>query len=229
MRRVMAERRLLYYITDRSQLRGNDAEKRAALLTKAGEAAKARVDYIQLRERDLTTRWLEELARDLVQAVHENSAVGDVGRLTRVLINSRTDVALAVGADGVHLRSEDISPRDVRKIVAAAEGAGREFIVAASCHSKEDAVRAAGEGADFVVFAPVFGKQGIAGAPPAGLSALGNACECGVPVLALGGVTLENAASCFAAGASGVAGIRLFQESRVEDVVGSVAAKFKGK
>src|ERR1039458_9381674 len=93
----MADRCLLYYITDRSQFRCDECARRRDLLGKIAEAARAGVDYIQLREKDLRTRELEMLAREVVAIVRENSS------LTRLLINSRTDVALAAGADGVHL------------------------------------------------------------------------------------------------------------------------------
>jgi thiamine-phosphate pyrophosphorylase len=91
--------------------------------------------------------------------------------------------------------------------------------IAVSCHSVTDVLRAKSKGADFVVFAPVFEKRDAPATQPKGLSALREACAVKIPVLALGGVTLENAASCLAEGASGIAGIRLFQENKIEDVV----------
>src|SRR5208282_6084090 len=107
----MADRCLLYYITDRSQFRGDECARRRDLLGKVAEAARACVDYIQLREKDLSTRELELLAREVVAIVRENSS------LTRLLINSRTDVALAAAADGVHLRADDVVPREARAVV----------------------------------------------------------------------------------------------------------------
>ena len=92
-------------------------------------------------------------------------------------------------------------------------------VIAVSCRTSSDVLRAESEGADFVVFAPIFEKKDAPSAPPRGLSALRAACAAKIPVLALGGVTLENAASCLAAGAAGIAGIRLFQENKIEDVV----------
>jgi len=215
----MAHHCLLYYITDRSQFRGDERARRRALPEKIVEAALAGVDYIQLREKDLSARELESLAREAVAAVRENSS------LTRLLINHRTDVALAAGADGVHLRAEDVAPHEVRsalEISAHLPLATDHFLVATSGHAPADVFRAASEKADFAVFAPVFGKTGIAGAQPAGLAALREACGAKIPVLALGGVTIENAASCLDAGAAGVAGIRLFQENKIEDVVRSL-------
>lgn len=208
----MADRCLLYYITDRSQFRGNERVRRRDLLAKVAEAVRAGVDYIQLREKDLSTRELEMLALEVVAMVRENSS------LTRLLINSRTDVALAAGADGVHLRADDVGPREARQ-AAHRPLTTDHFLVAASCHSKEDVIRADSEGADFAVFGPVFGKNNAPGRQPTGLAALHEACRAKIPVLALGGVTMENAASCLEAGAAGVAGIRLFQENKIEDVV----------
>jgi thiamine-phosphate pyrophosphorylase len=220
----MSDRRLLYYITDRSQFCGDERARRLSLLAKVAEAARAGVEFIQLREKDLSIRELETLARQMVELVRENSTS------TRLLINSRTDVALAAGADGVHLRVDDVAPQEVRRMV---EICGHRpmttdhFLVAASCHSLEEVTRAESEAVDFAVFAPVFGKMfekmfGKSNAPgvqPAGIDALREACRAKIPVLALGGVTVENAAACLKAGAAGVAGIRLFQENKIEDVV----------
>ncbi|MCI0403077.1 MAG: thiamine phosphate synthase [Acidobacteria bacterium] len=211
---------LLYYITDRTQLAANEAERRAKLLARIVEAARCGVDYIQLRERDLSVRDLESLAREAVRAVQDTSS------RTRLLINSRTDVALAVGADGVHLRSDDVSASDTRTLLA---GAGqRPMLVAVSCHTITEVVRADAGGADFAVFGPVFEKPAgdvHAAHPAVGLAGLREVCERTaltmkrMPVLALGGVTVENAAHCVKAGAAGVAGSRLFQESDAAEVV----------
>ncbi len=225
----MANRCLLYYITDRSQFRGDECARRRALLAKVGEAARAGVDYIQLREKDLGARELEMLARDALSAVRNSTPLRTENRelRTRLLINSRTDVALAAGADGVHLRADDLSPHEVRQMLEASAHrppATDHFLVAASCHSNEDVIRAESEAADFAVFAPVFGKRGTVGTPPAGLAALREACRANIPVLALGGVTMENAASCLDAGAAGIAAIRLFQENEVEAVVRALRA-----
>jgi thiamine-phosphate pyrophosphorylase len=225
----MGRRCLLYYITNRSQLSGDGPARRRALLAKVAEAAHAGVDYIQLREKDLGGRELEMLARDALSAVRNSVSLRTENRerRTRLLINSRADVALAAGADGVHLRSEDISPEEVRHVWAlcgARPPAREKPSIAVSCHGLDDVDRAQKSGVDFAVFAPVFGKSNAPGAPPAGLAALQKACRAQIPVLALGGVTLENAASCLLAGAAGVAGIRLFQENNIEDVVRALRA-----
>jgi len=217
----MSDRCLLYYITDRSQFRGDEADRRHALSGKIIDAARAGVDYVQLREKDLSAKELEMLAREALAGVRENSAS------TQLLLNSRADVALAVGADGVHLRSDDLSAREVRSVVqlsAAVSRSTARFLVVASCHTNEEVIGAESEGADLAVFAPVFGKRGAFGMPPAGLAALRLACGSQLPVIALGGVTIGNAASCLDAGAAGIAGIRLFQENEIEDVVRALRA-----
>src|SRR6266853_3417723 len=176
----MADRCLLYYITDRSQFRGDELTRRRALLAKIAEAARAGVDYIQLREKDLSTRELETLAREVAELVRENSPS------TRLLINSRTDVALAAGAGGVHLRADDVAPHEVRQVLEVSAHrplATDHFLVAASCHTAADVFLAESEAADFAVFAPVFGKIGAAGTSSAGLAALREACRAKIPVL----------------------------------------------
>ena len=141
----MAERCLLYYITGRSEFRGDESARRRALLAKIAEAARAGVDYIQLREKDLSTRELETLAREAVTFVRENQPDPGHGLpATRLLINSRTDVALAVGADGVHLRADDVAPHDVRQMLevfAHRPPATDHFLVAASCHTGRSSKR----------------------------------------------------------------------------------------
>jgi thiamine-phosphate pyrophosphorylase len=220
----MANRCLLYYITERTQFRGDEAQRQRALLSKIADAARAGVDYIQLREKDLSGRQLETLTREAVALVREFS-----GR-TRLLVNSRVDVALAAGADGVHLREEDVAPDDVRRVLGAAANSGRpaqipdHFLIGVSRHCVTDVKRAESEGVDFAVFAPVFGKSSAPGTNPAGLVALEEACQAKIPVIALGGITMKNAAACLSAGAAGVAGIRLFQENKIDDVVRALGA-----
>ena len=111
----MPPRCFLYYITNRTYFPGDEPTRRRRLLQKIQEAARAGVDYIQLREKDLPTRDLESLAREAVKIMAELRTENRELR-TALLINSRTDVALAIGADGVHLRSDDISPQEVRTV-----------------------------------------------------------------------------------------------------------------
>ena len=226
--------RLLYYITDRKAFAGDESLQRRLLLEKIAEAARCGIDYIQLRERDLPGRELESLAREAVRAIREAEHPRNVRQelQTRLLVNSRTDVALVTRADGVHLRSDDISPADVRRIwqvSASAPSTSSEQsavhekldelpIIGVSCHTLEEVRQAAEQRAEFAVFAPVFEKKDSP-ARPAGLAALKEACCAAIPVFALGGVTLQNAQSCFDAGAAGVAGIRLFQENEIASIV----------
>ena len=219
---------LLYYITDRAQFPGSEAQRRRRLLEKIAEAARCAVDFIQLREKDLSARELEALARQAVQIIRENVPLRIENRqlTTGLLINSRIDAALAVGAAGVHLRSDDISPSEARKIwqECGAGAPAREISpaippVAVSCHSSNEVAIAAKENADLAVFAPVFEKRASPGATAAGLEALRQACRHKIPVFALGGITLQNASACLDAGAAGIAAIRLFQENEIAEVV----------
>jgi thiamine-phosphate pyrophosphorylase len=227
---------LLCYITDRTQFPGTEAQRRKRLLAKITEAALCGVDYIQLREKDLPARDLEALARDAARATR--NLKGEA----RLLINSRTDIALATGAGGVHLRSDDIPASDARVIASVvlsrnAKRETRDWLIGVSCHTLAEVQLAESHGADFAVFGPVFGKT--AGDPATGLQTLRQICARGVPadrkteavtfgrmpVLALGGVNLENATACIAAGAAGIAGIRLFQENNIAKVVESLRGK----
>jgi thiamine-phosphate pyrophosphorylase len=217
---------ILYYITDRKAFPGDEANRRVRLLDNIAEAASEGVNYIQLREKDLSPRDLESLARQAMQVIGEETKLAtDYWPLTTaLLINSRTDVALAAAADGVHLPANDISPQEVRIAWNRSCGAGapdreispRNPLIAVSCHSSLEVFQAAANHATFAVFAPVFEKKD---AQPAGLEALSQACRAGIPVLALGGVTVQNAQSCLQAGAAGIAAIRLFQENDIATIV----------
>ena len=209
----------LYYITDRSQFPGNEAARRQLLLQRISEAARAGVDYIQLREKDMPARELEELAQQAIRILEdERLRTANRDMRTALLINSRTDVALAVGAQGVHLRSDDISPADVRRMRSAGSHAPVRLTISQSCHHPNDVQQAAREGANLALFAPVFEKKDDPSAKPAGLEALRRACQYNLPVLALGGISLANAAACLEAGAAGIAAIRLFQENDIAEV-----------
>lgn len=205
---------LLCYITDRTRFPGDENARQHALLEKIAEASRAGVDLIQMREKDLSSRKLEALADTTIRVVRENSGKP----ATRLLINSRSDIALACGADGVHLRSQDISPLDVRRIWIDA-GNSLRALVSVSCHTVAEVASAASAGADFAVFAPVFEKKDSPATKAAGLDHLREACRQNIPVLALGGITLENAAACIDSGAAGIAAIWLFQENDVAEVV----------
>jgi thiamine-phosphate pyrophosphorylase len=216
---------LLYYITDRTQLGDTEESRCRQLLERISKAAAAGVDHIQLRERDLSARTLEQLAREISDVVRSANSK------TKLLINSRIDVALAIGADGVHLRASDISASEARAIWAKSAH-NPECVIGVSCHSIAEVLGAESHGADFAVFGPVFGKAQC-DAVGLGMSAISSVTRRGgpvdkkveagqtlrMPVLALGGVTVQNAADCVRAGAAGVAGIRLFQEGDLAETV----------
>jgi thiamine-phosphate pyrophosphorylase len=177
------------------------------LVDQARSWARGGVQLIQIREKDLTPADLLELSTAAVAAVREHSSA------TRVLVNGPAALAHAAGADGVHLRSH--ASHD------AIQAARHTFhpqapIISVACHTSADVVRIRNFAADFIVFAPVFGKRlpGGESLPGAGLALLAEACTAAghVPVLALGGVTADNASGCIAAGAAGIAAIRLFQQ-----------------
>ena len=213
---------LLYYITDRRGFAGTDAEQRTALLRRIAQAAGAGVDYIQLREKDLSSRDLERLAREAIGAVRDNSSN------TKLLINGRADVALACGTDGVHLPSGELPASEIRALWMKC--CHLEPVIGVSAHSLADVRGAATQGANFAVLAPIFEKvqtdvKGI------GLEVLreaagkpGDATEARLAVLALGGVNLTNARACLEAGAAGLAGIRLFQSGDLLETVRQLRA-----
>jgi len=156
--------------------------------------ARAGVDYIQLREKDLDGRELIALAKAALVRLG--------GTTAKLLINERADVALASGAHGVHLRSRAILPAEWRRVMPGG------FLIGVSCHTLDDLQQA--EGADFAFYSPVFDSPGKG--PALGLDALGEAARStSIPVLALGGITWDNAVQCVRAGAAGIAAIRLFQ------------------
>lgn len=191
MARLPSQRPLLCYITDRKAVPGESLEPLLASGITAG------LDLIQIRERELTVRALLALVAAAVARAR--------GTPTRLLVNDRLDVALAAGA-GLHLPAHGLPVADVRR-------AYPELLLGASCHNLEELARAEAGGADFVVFGPVFETPSKkAYGPPLGVEKLAEAARAAkVPVLALGGVTLANAAACLEAGAAGLAAISLFQ------------------
>jgi thiamine-phosphate pyrophosphorylase len=163
-------------------------------------AAAAGVNLVQVRERGLDDRHLLALTRAIVGAVEGTSA--------RVVVNDRVDIALAAGADGVHLRADSPPAMAVRAIVPGG------FLIGRSVHSEGEAVDAAGTGVDYLILGTIFPT---ASKPPAGatlglepLARAARAIE--VPILAIGGITADNVGKVAAAGAAGVAAIGLFAD-----------------
>ena len=156
----------------------------------------AGIGAVQIREKDLDDRDLFALTR-LARAALPPS--------TRLLVNGRLDVAIAAGADGVHLPADGVPARPLR------ERFGPEVILGRSTHTIEEVERAREDGVDYVTFGPVYATPGKGA--PVGIAALARAASLGVPVYALGGITLDRLGELSRAGAAGVAAIRLFQQA----------------
>ncbi len=187
---------LSYYITDRhTSLR--------PLLEQIQIAIEAGVDYVQIREKDLSSRELFELAVSARTLAQEFD--------TRILINDRLDIAQAAGLHGVHLGQQSIAPEVIRAKISI-----EDFLIGVSTHSLGEIERAHRQGASFLTFGPVFftPSKALYG-PPVGMEQLRAACRFSeVPVFALGGINRQNYPDCLKMGAAGIAGIRLFQGER---------------
>ncbi|MGB6200444.1 MAG: thiamine phosphate synthase [Candidatus Acidiferrales bacterium] len=200
-----SSRPILCYVTDRRGAPGATANSDSTSLLSAviERAIAAGVDWTQVREKDLDARPLENLVRTAVKI--------NAGR-ARIFVNDRLDIALASDTDGVHLGENSLPAAGV---AAWRAGAGRpNFTIGVSCHSPE-AVRAAEDaGADYIFFGPIFATPSKASFGPAqGVERLRAACRgARIPVLAIGGITESNAVECLAAGAAGIAAIRMFQD-----------------
>ena len=169
-------------------------------------AATAGMDWIQIREKDFQGRALSELTRFAVEDTRGSGA--------RILINDRLDVAVATGAHGVHLGGTSFP---VDAVVQWRRSAHRtDFLIGVSCHSLENAREAERKGAGYAFFGPIFATPSKAAfGPPQGIERLREVCAAvSIPVLAIGGIDLQNASECIAAGAAGVAAIRMFQDAR---------------
>jgi thiamine-phosphate pyrophosphorylase len=197
---------ILCYVTDRHAF-----GEAAALVAQIARASAAGVQWIQIREKDLSARELLALSRDAVRVAEEHGAAGS---RTRILINDRLDVAIAAGAAGVHLPESSLPVAAVNEWRRGA-AVPKDFLIGASCHLMETATAAQRDGADYVVFGPVFPTPSkLPFGEPQGLGRLREITTAlQIPVLAIGGITAENAAKCIQVGAAGVAAIRMFQEA----------------
>jgi thiamine-phosphate pyrophosphorylase len=199
----------LCYITDRG------AQSPQELLPRIAAAARAGVNLIQIREKDLAARELVELTRGALDVAR--------GTSTRIVVNDRLDVALALGAGGAHLGTASLPLREARRTAPV------EFLLGASCHSLQEALEAESQGADYILLGPIFPTPSkLRFGPPLGLEKLGEVTgRTKIPVLALGGITVERVRRCREAGAAGIAAIRLFQEAAaIEDLVRELRACF---
>ena len=162
-----------------------------------GRSASRRADWMQVRAKDMPARALTELVRGLT------------GRGPKIIVNTRVDVALAAGAQGVHLPARSVAPWRWRALT------GADFLIGVSCHTLFEVARAEEEGADYVFLSPIFETASKPGYGPAlGVEVLREACGLvRIPVLALGGVDERRAEICVAAGAAGFASISAFAAS----------------
>ncbi|HXH51765.1 MAG TPA: thiamine phosphate synthase [Terriglobia bacterium] len=184
----------LCYITDRHGLGPTPLTRHLQAVIKAG------VDLVQLREKDLASRELLSLATAAVDITR--------GSKTRIVVNDRLDIAIATHAHGVHLGGQSMPPEIVRRHV------DKDFLVGVSCHSLDESLRGEAAGADYILLGPIFDTPSKRQyGPPLGLNKLSEvANRIKIPLLALGGITVERVRPCLEAGATGIAGIRLFQE-----------------
>jgi len=198
-------RPILYLITRGVTTEGTtpDAPEFALILNQISAAVEAGIPLVQIREKQLTARVLFELVEQASNLTR--------GTNTRLLVNDRADVAVAAGADGVHLTTQSLDVATIRKTF------GEKVLIGASTHSLAEARSAHDQGADFIVFGPVFDTQSkkLFG-PPLGLEKLTDVVRelHDFPVVALGGISAANAQGCFAAGAQGIAGINLFSDPK---------------
>ena len=199
----------LCYITDRKALAPRP------LLPAIEAAIRGGVDLVQFREKDLGARELIELVKPAMELAR--------GTATRIVVNARLDVALALGAHGVHLGAQSIPAAEVRRQVPP------DFLVGVSCHSSDEALAAEAARADYILLGPIFETPSkLAYGPPLGLKCLREVTgRVKIPVLALGGITLERVKPCLAAGATGIAGISIFQAAEtMESLLRQLRAQF---
>jgi thiamine-phosphate pyrophosphorylase len=169
------------------------------LIENVARVLSAGIECIQIREKDLSTRELFDLVRQVLSLPNPHGS--------RILVNTRVDVALAAGADGAHLPAGSPAPRVWRALTTSA------FQIGVSCHTTDEVRIAQDQGADYAFFGPVFAPRSkVSALEPRGIEGLAQAVGAvSIPVLALGGVTAANAEECVQAGAAGIAAISLYQ------------------
>ena len=205
---------ILCYVTDRQALsKSHQLGAREALLHKIQDAAAARVDWIQIREKDLSGKECAALTTAATERAARPPTSGQ-GPI-RIFVNDRLDVALSQAVGGVHIGENGLPIEKARELVNS-RIPSQDFLIGVSCHSAEAATAAAKDGANYIFFGPVFATPSKAAyGAPQGLTRLAEVCRMvSLPVIAIGGITLDNAAHCLTAGASGIAAIRLFQEAQ---------------
>lgn len=198
-------------MTDRRSLAAPESEAERVLADKIAAASASGIDWVQIREKDLPAKRLASL----IPPTMTSSPRGrDAKGGARLFLNDRLDLALTAGVSGVHLGESSLPVREAKELASRVAGR-REFLVGVSCHSQESAKAAQRDGADYIFFGPAFAtpSKAVFGLPQ-GLDRLAKVCEeVTIPVLAIGGISVENAQSCLRAGASGIAAIRLFQDA----------------
>lgn len=192
--RLPTNRPLVYLITSGEMSEANFETARVQIVSLVKAAVECGVSLIQLREKQLSGKYLYELASELATITNETE--------TRLLINDRADIAKASGADGVHLTARSLPVEVVRRLF------GEDFLIGVSTHSSDEIRSASANGADFVVFGPVF--QTPNKGTPVGLEKLRDICNefSSFPVLGLGGIDELNFQTVLQAGAAGFAAIR---------------------
>jgi len=186
------------------------------LLDKIELLVAAGIDWIQLREKDLSGKQSAMLTREALRVVSRRADQAQTP--ARILVNDRLDVAIAEQSGGVHLGENSLRASDANRLTQASHAAdvrAPNFLIGVSTHSLEAAQSAVSSGADYIFFGPVFATPSKAAyGSPQGLDQLAQVCaSVTIPVLAIGGITPQNASACFSAGAAGIAAIRLFQDS----------------
>jgi thiamine-phosphate pyrophosphorylase len=182
------------YVTDRGSLPAG-----VALIDTIARHLADGIEWIQIREKDLSARDLFDLVRQALSLPNPHGS--------KILVNTRVDVALAAGAAGTHLPAGSPAPRAWRAFTPP------EFLIGVSCHTLDELRAAQDQGADYAVFGPVFSPRSKATSlEPRGIEGLAQAVRAArIPVLALGGITAANAEDCVQAGAAGIAAISLYQ------------------